>query len=59
MTAPLSPDRARTALDAMVDHVDATLAQIEDFQFVADPDTGDWETADDGNWSGDHWIRLL
>jgi len=58
-TPPLTDTRVREALAAMVDRVEATLeATGERFPFVADPDTGEWETTVDGNWCGGHWIDI-
>ena len=56
----LSETRIRTALEMMTDRVEATLDETGDrFPFVADPQTGEWETTDDGNWCGGHWVGLL
>lgn len=56
----LSESRARTALEAMTDRVETTLADTGDqFPFAADPETGEWETTADGNWCGGHWVGLL
>lgn len=58
--AELTDERLEAALSAMTDRVGATLAETGDrFPFVADPDTGEWETTDDGNWCGGHWVGLL
>lgn len=59
MTGPLTPDDAESAVDAVFDRVDETLNDITDFPFVADPATGEWDTTEDGNWCGGHWIGLL
>lgn len=59
-TDPFPAEELRTARDAVLHRIDATLEQTGDrFPFVADPDTGEWETTDDGNWCGGHWIGLL
>lgn len=56
----LTETRIQEALAAMTDRVEATLsATSEQFPFVADPDTGEWETTADGNWCGGHWVGLL
>jgi unsaturated chondroitin disaccharide hydrolase len=46
-------------LDAMTERVDRTRADVVDFPFVCDPETGAWETTDDGDWCGGHWVGLL
>ncbi|MFB6105571.1 MAG: glycoside hydrolase family 88 protein [Halobacteriaceae archaeon] len=58
--ATLSRREVSAAMDAMVDRIDATLAETgERFPFWADPETGAWETLADGNWCGGHWVGLL
>jgi len=48
------------ALDAILDRVSTTLDEMDGvFPFVADPETGEWDTTADGNWCGGHWIGLL
>jgi unsaturated chondroitin disaccharide hydrolase len=48
------------ALDALCFRVDETLVATGDaFPYVADPETGEWETTRNGNWCGGHWIGLL
>lgn len=55
MTRPTDAD----ALDAVVERVDATLAETgAAFPYVRDPGER-WETTDDGNWCGGHWVGLL
>lgn len=56
----LSNHNIKSALDVIVDRVSETLEEMDDsFPFVADPETGEWDTTDDGNWCGGHWIGLL
>lgn len=56
----LSRQRVADAMDAMVDRMDATLDETgERFPYFADPETGEWETTEDGNWVGGHWVGLL
>lgn len=58
--AGLNTDAASEGLDAILDRVETTLETGDDrFPFVADPETGTWETTDDGNWCAGHWIGLL
>ena len=59
MSEEITAQQADEALGAMFDRVDETLATVDDFPFLADPDTGEWDTTDDGNWCGGHWIGLL
>ncbi|WP_114579442.1 glycoside hydrolase family 88 protein [Saliphagus sp. LR7] len=48
------------ARDALIDRVDSTLkATGEEFPYFANPETGTWDTTDNGNWCGGHWIGLL
>lgn len=56
----ISADAISEGLDAILDRVETTLETCEDrFPFVADQDTGEWETTADGNWCAGHWIGLL
>ncbi len=58
MTA--SPETLDCATDALIDRIDSTLeATGEEFPYFADPETGAWDTTDNGNWCGGHWIGLL
>ena len=61
VSASLDDDQLRESLDAIVDRVDSTQRDLgtESFPFVADLETGEWETTDAGNWCGGHWIGLL
>lgn len=56
----LSAETLDRAMDAIVERVAGTLAATGDeFPYFADPVTGDWETTENGNWCGGHWIGLL
>lgn len=47
------------ALELIVDRTRSTLKAIDnEFPYVADPDSGEWVTTEDGNWCGGHWIGL-
>lgn len=45
----------------MLSRTSQTLKELgpTEFPLVVDPDTGEWETTDDGNWCGGHWVGLL
>ncbi len=48
------------AFELVVDRVGRTLDETGSaFPYVADPETGTWETTEDGNWCGGHWVNLL
>lgn len=55
----LSEATAEAALKALISRVDATLENVDDFPYFADPETGEWVTTTDGNWCAGHWIGLL
>ncbi|GAB7009075.1 glycoside hydrolase family 88 protein [Halorubrum trueperi] len=58
--SPLDDYELLSALDAIVDRILLTLDEMDGaFPFVADPETGAWDTTTDGNWCGGHWIGLL
>jgi unsaturated chondroitin disaccharide hydrolase len=59
MADPLDGVDLTGAYDALLARVDAVLADLDDFPLLVDPDTGEWETTDDGNWCAGHWIGLL
>lgn len=49
-----------TLLADLLDRVDQTRAQVGDaWPYYADPETGKWETTDDGDWCGGHWVECL
>src|SRR5689334_5235786 len=48
------------AIERMLARIDATAAAVEPaFPLSADPDTGAWQTAPDGRWTGGFWTGLL
>ena len=48
------------AIGRMVERIDATAAAVTPaFPLSADPDTGVWQTAPDGRWTGGFWAGLL
>lgn len=57
----MTPDRTdREAFELLLERVEGTLeATGSAFPYVADPETGEWQVTDDGNWCGGHWIGLL
>lgn len=60
MTDLIAQERAETAYDALMERVGTTLEATGDrFPFAADPNSGEWEETDDGNWCAGHWIGLL
>lgn len=50
----------QNAFSRIIDRVEATLPETgEQFPYIADTDSGEWTTTDDGNWCGGHWAGLL
>ena len=48
------------AIDRMLGRVQDTAARVKDrFPHWADPDTGQWTTTPDGDWTGGYWIGML
>jgi unsaturated chondroitin disaccharide hydrolase len=48
------------AFEALLGRIATTLDDVrETFPLFANPETGTWETTDDGDWCGGHWIGLL
>jgi len=59
-SSQLSEADVDDGLDALVHRVETTLEDTGSrFPFFADGETGRWETTEDGNWCGGHWIGLL
>jgi unsaturated chondroitin disaccharide hydrolase len=53
-------ERWRGAIERMLTRVQDTAARVKDgFPHWADPETGDWTTTRDGDWTGGYWIGLL
>jgi unsaturated chondroitin disaccharide hydrolase len=49
-----------TILSALLARVEETRGQIgAAWPYHADPETGVWETVDDGDWCGGHWVECL
>lgn len=47
-------------LDALLGRIGETRAQIGSaWPYQADPETGVWETVDDGDWCGGHYVECL
>ena len=48
------------AIDRMLARAQDTAARVkEGFPHWADPETGEWTTTPDGDWTGGHWIGML
>lgn len=48
------------AIDRMLGRIQDTAAQVKDgFPHWADPETGQWTTTPDGDWTGGFWIGML
>ncbi len=48
------------AIDRMLERIEWTAASVgEAFPLSADPETGQWQTAPDGRWTGGFWAGLL
>jgi len=49
-----------SALAALLARVEETRAQVGSaWPYHADPETGLWETVEDGDWCGGHWVECL
>lgn len=56
----MSTSLFREAADRMVARVDDTSRRVRaGFPHWADPDTGEWVTTADGDWTGGYWIGML
>src|SRR5262249_8974762 len=50
----------QAALDALCTRVTETEQLVgEAWPYYADPISGKWETTDDGDWCGGHWVQAL
>src|SRR5258706_124434 len=48
------------AIERMVARIDDTATRVrEGFPHWADPETGQWTTTPDGDWTGGYWIGML
>jgi unsaturated chondroitin disaccharide hydrolase len=48
------------AIDRMIARIEDTHARVKDgFPHWADPETGEWTTTPDGDWTGGYWIGML
>jgi unsaturated chondroitin disaccharide hydrolase len=48
------------AIDRMLGRIQDTAARVKDgFPHWADPETGQWTTTPDGDWTGGFWIGML
>jgi unsaturated chondroitin disaccharide hydrolase len=47
-------------LSSLLARVEETRGQIgHAWPYHADPESGDWETVEDGDWCGGHWVECL
>ena len=47
------------AIDRMLSRIQDTAGRVKDFPHWADPETGQWTTTPDGDWTGGCWIGQL
>ena len=48
------------AIDRMLGRIQDTAARVKDrFPHWADPETGQWTTTPDGDWTGGYWLGML
>jgi unsaturated chondroitin disaccharide hydrolase len=48
------------AIDRMLARIQDTAARVKDrFPHWADPETGQWQTTPDGDWTGGYWVGML
>lgn len=56
----MSAPRWDNAIDRMVTRIRDTAGRVrEGFPHWADPETGQWTTTRDGDWTGGYWIGML
>ena len=56
----MSAPRWDNAIDRMVTRIRDTVGRVrEGFPHWADPETGQWTTTRDGDWTGGYWIGML
>jgi unsaturated chondroitin disaccharide hydrolase len=60
LTHPLFKSRWQPALDSLCQRVlEIRHACGERWPYHCDPATGEWDTTDDGDWCGGHWVECL
>ena len=53
-------ERWTEAIERMLTRVRQTASRVtKDFPHWADPETGDWTTTPDGDWTGGYWVGML
>jgi unsaturated chondroitin disaccharide hydrolase len=53
-------ERRTEAIERMLTRVRQTASRVtKDFPHWADPETGDWTTTPDGDWTGGYWVGML
>jgi unsaturated chondroitin disaccharide hydrolase len=56
----MSEARWSEAIDRMLTRIQDTASRVtKQFPHWADPDTGEWTTTPDGDWTGGFWIGML
>src|SRR5688572_3279480 len=56
----MSDERWSAAIERMLTRVQDTASRVTTgFPHWADPDTGEWTTTPDGDWTGGFWIGML
>jgi unsaturated chondroitin disaccharide hydrolase len=56
----MSATRWSEAIERMLTRIDDTAARVtRGFPHWADPDSGEWTTTPDGDWTGGFWIGML
>ena len=56
----MAADAWSEAIDRMLGRIQDTASRVkEGFPHWADPETGQWTTTPDGDWTGGYWIGLL
>ena len=56
----MADDRWSGAIERMLARIQDTATRVtKGFPHWADPDTGEWTTTPDGDWTGGFWIGML
>ncbi len=56
----MSTDRWGGAIERVLARIQDTARRVRDgFPHWADPETGEWVTTPDGDWTGGYWIGML